>query len=114
MILYPVFRIAVAISSGVTLPLLYFTVVLDVLWLASTSKIPSNNTYKYEGVPPGPICMPDMSSIISVLNPEKHDYYFFVVDVENFGYHVFASSLEEHNRNKKKYVHWINKQGIFR
>lgn len=72
------------------------------------------NTYKYEGVPPGPICMPDMSSIISVLNPEKHDYYFFVVDVENFGYHVFASSLEEHNRNKKKYVQWINNQGIFR
>lgn len=72
------------------------------------------NTYKYKGVPPGPICMPDMSSILSVLNPEKHDYYFFVVDIENFGYHVFSSSLEEHNRNKSKYIRWINNQGIYR
>lgn len=72
------------------------------------------NTYKYKGVPPGPICMPDMSSLEAVLNPESHDYYFFVVDVENFGYHVFASTLGQHNKNKKKYIRWINEQKIYR
>jgi len=72
------------------------------------------NTYKYHGIPPGPITMPDISSIESVLNPEIHDYVFFVVDVENFGYHKFSSTLEEHNRNKKKYVNWINSKNIYR
>lgn len=72
------------------------------------------NTYKYKGVPPGPICMPDMSSLEAVLSPENHNYYFFVVDVDNFGYHVFASTLEQHNRNKKKYISWINKQKNYR
>jgi peptidoglycan lytic transglycosylase G len=72
------------------------------------------NTYKYKGVPPGPICMPDMSSLEAVLNPENHSYNFFVVDVDNFGYHVFASTLEQHNLNKKKYINWINEQKIYR
>lgn len=48
------------------------------------------NTYKYAGVPPGPIAMPDISSIDAVLNYEKHDYFYFVADVTNFGYHKFA------------------------
>lgn len=72
------------------------------------------NTYKYHGIPPGPITMPDISSIESILNPEIHDYVFFVVDVENFGYHKFSSTIEEHNRNKKKYVDWINSKKIYR
>ena len=44
------------------------------------------NTYKYTGVPPGPIAMPDISSVDGVLNYEKHDYFYFVADVTNFGY----------------------------
>ncbi len=72
------------------------------------------NTYKYKELPPGPIAMPDISSIEAVLNHEKHEYYFFVADVENFGYHKFAKTLSQHNRNKKQYVNWVNKQGINR
>lgn len=72
------------------------------------------NTYKYAGVPPGPITMPDISSIDAVLNPEKHDYIFFVADVTNFGYHKFAKTLAQHNVNKVEYVRWVNSQGLKR
>ncbi len=72
------------------------------------------NTYKYKHLPPGPITMPDISSIDAVLHYEKHEYYFFVANVENFGYHKFAKTLTQHNRNKKQYVNWINKQGVRR
>ena len=72
------------------------------------------NTYRNTGVPPGPITMPDISSIDAVLNPEKHDYFFFVVDVSNFGYHMFAKSLAQHNRNKVQYTRWLNQQKVLR
>ncbi|WP_461532015.1 endolytic transglycosylase MltG [Sinomicrobium sp.] len=72
------------------------------------------NTYKYAGLPPGPIAMPDISSIDAVLNPEKHDYYYFVADVKNPGYHKFSKTLMQHNANKREYVNWVNKQGINR
>jgi UPF0755 protein len=72
------------------------------------------NTYKYTGVPPGPIAMPDISSIDGVLNNEEHDYIFFVADVTNFGYHKFAKTLAQHNRNKAEYVRWVNANGVNR
>lgn len=72
------------------------------------------NTYLYKELPPGPIAMPDISSIDAVLNYEDHDYFYFVADVENFGYHKFAKNLAQHNRNKQAYIRWINKQGVRR
>ncbi len=72
------------------------------------------NTYKYIGLPPGPITMPDISSIDAVLNYKKHDYLFFVADVSNFGYHKFAKTLAQHNRNKQEYVRWLSKQKVNR
>lgn len=72
------------------------------------------NTYKYAGIPPGPITMPDISSIDAVLNPEKHDYLYFVADVSNFGYHLFAKTLAQHNRNKVQYTRWLNQQKVMR
>ncbi|MET6990332.1 endolytic transglycosylase MltG [Sediminicola arcticus] len=72
------------------------------------------NTYKYGGLPPGPIAMPDISAIDAVLSPEQHDYYYFVANVENFGYHKFAKNLAQHNKNKEQYVRWINAQKINR
>ena len=72
------------------------------------------NTYKYPGIPPGPITMPDISSIDAVLNFETHNFYFFVADVSNFGYHKFAKNLSQHVRNKNEYTQWISKQKIFR
>jgi len=68
------------------------------------------NTYKYPGLPPGPIAMPDVSAINAVLNSEKHDYYYFVADVKNFGYHKFAKTLVQHNRNRQEYIRWISRQ----
>jgi UPF0755 protein len=72
------------------------------------------NTYKYAGLPPGPIAMPDISAIDAVLHPEKHNYYYFVANVERFGYHMFAETLAQHNRNKEQYVRWVNSQKIKR
>ncbi len=72
------------------------------------------NTYKYRGLPPGPISMPDVSSIAAVLNHEKHDYMYFVADVKRPGYHMFAKTLAQHNRNRDQYRRWINEQKIFR
>ncbi|OAB78482.1 endolytic transglycosylase MltG [Cochleicola gelatinilyticus] len=72
------------------------------------------NTYKFTGVPPGPIAMPDITSIDGVLNYEDHDYLYFVANVTNFGYHKFAKTLAQHNRNKAEYVRWVNANGINR
>jgi len=72
------------------------------------------NTYKNPGLPPGPIAMPDISSIEAVLNAERHGYYYFVANVKDLGYHKFAKTLAQHNRNRQEYVRWINKQGINR
>ncbi|HEA22432.1 hypothetical protein LCGC14_1120290 [marine sediment metagenome] len=72
------------------------------------------NTYKYTGVPPGPITMPDITAIDAVLNSEKNDYYYMVADVKNFGYHMFAKTAAQHNRNKIQYIRWLNEQKIKR
>ncbi len=72
------------------------------------------NTYKNIGLPPGPIAMPDVDAIDAVLNPEKHDYLYFCASVEKFGYHVFATTYEQHQVNAKKYAEWLNKQGTTR
>ena len=72
------------------------------------------NTYVNFGLPPGPIGMPDISSIDAVLNYEKHDYYYMCASVENIGHHEFAKTLAEHNANAKAYQKWISEQGINR
>lgn len=72
------------------------------------------NTYRNRGIPPGPIFMPDVTAIQAVLNPEKHNYYYFVADVENFGYHKFAKTLSQHNANSAAYRRWINSKKIHR
>lgn len=61
------------------------------------------NTYKYKGLPPGPICMPSIASIDAVLNLEAHDYLFFCARGDGSGYHNFARTLEAHNANAKIY-----------
>jgi UPF0755 protein len=61
------------------------------------------NTYKYIGLPPTPIAMPDIAAIEGVLNYEKHDYLYFCARAEMDGRHNFARTLTEHNRNAKEY-----------
>ncbi len=72
------------------------------------------NTYMYAGLPPGPIAMPDITALDAVLNPEAHEYIYFCASVEDFGYHEFAKTLAQHEANRRKYVAWVNKQGIKR
>lgn len=54
------------------------------------------NTYKYKGLPPGPINLPSIASIDAVLNFEKHNYFFFCADLSNPGFHKFAEKFEDH------------------
>ena len=72
------------------------------------------NTYKYEGLPPGPIAMPDITALDAVLNPAQHNYIYFCASVTRFGYHEFAVTPAQHEANRQKYVSWISKQGIKR
>jgi UPF0755 protein len=59
------------------------------------------NTYRYPGLPPGPIASPGRPSIVAALHPADVNYLYFVS--RNDGTHVFASTLDEHNRNV---AHW--------
>ena len=72
------------------------------------------NTYKYEGLPLGPIAMPDITALDAVLNPAQHNYIYFCASVTRFGYHEFAVTPAQHETNRQKYVAWISQQGIKR
>lgn len=72
------------------------------------------NTYQNVGLPPSLIAMPDVSAIDAVLNYKKHSYYYMCASVEKIGFHDFASSLAQHNRNAVKYQRWISQKGINR
>lgn len=76
--------------------------------------VSSYNTYRVKGIPPGPISMPDISSIDAVLQPQKHAHLYFVANPTKPGYHLFAASLSQHNRNKNKYTRWLNRQKLYR
>jgi len=70
------------------------------------------NTYKYAGLPPGPINFPETSAINAVLNYEKHKYIYMCAKEDFSGYHNFAVTLSEHNRNAAKYRAALNKNNI--
>ena len=72
------------------------------------------NTYKYAGLPPGPICIPSIAAIDAVLNAENHNYYYFCAKDDLSGFHVFAKNIDEHNRNAERYRRALNKYKIYR
>lgn len=72
------------------------------------------NTYKYSGLPPGPILLPDVSSIDAVLNPDIQGYLYMCAKEDFSGRHYFAKTLNEHNRNAAKYRKALNKSKILR
>ncbi|HEY8345738.1 MAG TPA: endolytic transglycosylase MltG [Symbiobacteriaceae bacterium] len=61
------------------------------------------NTYRYAGLPPGPIACPGEASILAALYPEEHDYWYFVARGDGSGRHFFARTLEEQERNIETY-----------
>lgn len=71
------------------------------------------NTYKYLGLPPGPICIPLGSTIDAVLNQPKHNYLYFCAKEDFSGRHNFASNLIEHQRNANAFRNALNKRKIF-
>ena len=70
------------------------------------------NTYKYAGLPPGPIRIPSMAAIESVLNPARHNYIYMCAKEDFSGYHNFASTLAQHNANARRYQQALNRKGI--
>jgi UPF0755 protein len=72
------------------------------------------NTYKYSGLPPGPICIPSISSIDAVLNYQRNEYLFFCAKEDFSGYHNYARTLEQHNLNASKYQKALNRLGIMK
>ncbi|GJM28776.1 MAG: aminodeoxychorismate lyase [Cyclobacteriaceae bacterium] len=72
------------------------------------------NTYKYPGLPPGPIRSPSIAAINGVLNHEKHNYLYMCAKEDFSGYHNFASTLAEHNRNARLYQNALNKAKLYR
>ncbi len=72
------------------------------------------NTYKYAGLPPGPIMFPETSAIDAVLDYEKHSYIYMCAKEDFSGYHNFAKTLAQHNRNAAKYRAALNKNKIWK
>jgi UPF0755 protein len=71
------------------------------------------NTYKYAGLPPGPINLPDINSLDAVLNFEKHSYLYFCAKEDFSGYHSFAVGYDEHLSNARRYQRALNAANIY-
>jgi UPF0755 protein len=72
------------------------------------------NTYKYSGLPPGPISLPSIQAINSVLNKSSHNYLYFCAKDDFSGKHVFAKTLRQHNVNARLYRKALNQRKIYK
>lgn len=70
------------------------------------------NTYKYPGLPPGPIRLPSIAGLDAVLNPANHNYLYMVAKEDFSGKHNFAVTLSQHNANARRYHAALNRAGI--
>ena len=70
------------------------------------------NTYKYIGLPPGPLRIPSIQGLNAVLNYTKHNYLYMCAKEDFSGRHNFAVTLSEHNRNAKRYQTELNRRHI--
>ncbi|MCX6283407.1 MAG: endolytic transglycosylase MltG [Bacteroidetes bacterium] len=70
------------------------------------------NTYLHTGLPPGPICIPSVSTIDAVLNYRAHAYMYFCAKDDLSGSHNFAVNIAEHGRNARKYQKALDRLNI--
>jgi UPF0755 protein len=70
------------------------------------------NTYRYAGLPPGPISFPSISSIDAVLNYESHNYFYFAAREDFSGYHNFSRTYQQHLVNARRYHRALNERNI--
>jgi len=70
------------------------------------------NTYRYAGLPPGPICLPDGFVIDKVLESENHEYLYFCAKEDLSGYHNFAETAAQHAQNASRYHAALNRMKI--
>ncbi|MBF9236670.1 endolytic transglycosylase MltG [Hymenobacter sp. BT683] len=70
------------------------------------------NTYKYGGLPPGPINLPSIASIDAVLKPESNNYLYFCAKEDFTGYHAFATNERDHILNARRYQAALTRAGI--
>lgn len=72
------------------------------------------NTYKYRGLPPGPIIIPPIICIDAVLNYEKHNYLYFVAKEDLSGESYFSSNYSQHLVYARRYQNALNKRKVYR
>jgi UPF0755 protein len=70
------------------------------------------NTYRFAGLPPGPICTPSKKTIDAVLAMPETEYLFFCAKADLSGYHAFAKNDEEHFANARAYQRKLDSLGI--
>lgn len=70
------------------------------------------NTYKFAGLPPGPITLPSLSSLDAVLNYERHQYIYMCAKEDFSGYHNFAVDYSDHLKNARLYQKALNAANI--
>lgn len=72
------------------------------------------NTYKYKGLPPGPILIPPIVYIDAVLNHSEHDYLYFVAKEDFSGYSYFAKTYKQHLVYARKFQRALNQRKVYR